>query len=60
MKIKSLITFIVGIIVVIIGVVFFIKLNMVTGSIPALIGCSLIYLGWRGGRAAAMIFGVIA
>ena len=56
MKIKSLTTFILGIIIVIIGA-FFLQSDTIAGLIPVLIGASLIYLGWRGGRAAAMIFG---
>ena len=31
--------------------------NVVTGFIPLAIGLALVYLGWRGGRTATIVFG---
>lgn len=56
MRPKSLITFILGIALFLIGI-FIIILADAFSVIPLLIGASLIYLGWRGGRTPLIIFG---
>lgn len=57
MKPKSLITCILGLILAIGGIIILILSGNFIGSIPALIGGSLFYLGWKGGQVAMLIFG---
>ena len=54
MKINSLITFILGVVLVVFGVIMVIK-NIC--PIPLFVGLALCYLGWKGGRIAIIIFG---
>jgi hypothetical protein len=56
MKIRSLVTFILGIVLFLFGI-FVIILADAFGVIPLLIGASLFYLGWHGGRTPLIIFG---
>jgi hypothetical protein len=57
MKPRSLITVILGIVLAILGLVTLIIFRSASGAIPLLIGGSLCYLGWRGGRTAVLVFG---
>ena len=57
MRPRSLITVILGMILAILGIVVLVMSGNAVGAIPLLIGGSLCYLGWRGGRAAVLVFG---
>lgn len=57
MKPHSLITLILGIILVVIGITTLVSTGSVGGAIPMLIGGALCYLGWHGGRIALIVFG---
>ena len=48
---------IIGIILAVFGIITFVISRSASGAIPMLIGGSLIYLGWRGGRIALLVFG---
>jgi len=56
MKPRSLITFILGIALVIIGAFLTVKVGC---FIPIFVGGALCYLGWCGGRTAIIVFGHI-
>lgn len=57
MKIDSLVTLILGILLAMIGIVGLVLAHTVAALIPLVVGASLVYLGWRGGRTALVIFG---
>lgn len=57
MKPQSWITMILGICLVVMGVITLIFNRNAGALIPLLIGGSLVYLGWRGGRTALIVFG---
>jgi hypothetical protein len=57
MRPRSWITAILGIILVVLGIVTLIIGGGAAGAIPLFIGGSLVYLGWRGGRMALLVFG---
>ena len=57
MKPRSLITVILGVVLAVLGIVTLIIYRSATGAIPLLIGGSLVYLGWCGGRTATLVFG---
>ena len=57
MRPRGRITSILGIILAVLGLVTIIIGGNPTGLIPLLIGGSLVYLGWRGGRIALLVFG---
>ncbi len=57
MQPRSLITVILGTVLAILGAVTLIIYDSIPGAIPLLIGGSLIYLGWCGGRTALLVFG---
>jgi len=57
MKPHSLITLILGIILAILGAFALLFNGSIGGVILLLIGVSLCYLGWRGGRKALIVFG---
>ncbi len=58
MKPKRPVAFISGMVLFILGVISLMSTkNPGSSFIPFLIGASLVYLGWRGGRAALVIFG---
>jgi hypothetical protein len=57
MKPRSLIRAILGIILAVLGVVILVINRSAIGAIPLLIGGSFVYLGWRGGRTAVLVFG---
>ena len=57
MKPRSLITVILGMVLAVLGIVTLIIYRSATGAIPLLIGGSLVYLGWCGGRTATLVFG---
>lgn len=57
-KPRSSITFILGIALVLIGIILIVKIG-IEFLIPVLIGLSLCYLGWSGGRVAIILFGHI-
>ncbi len=54
---RNLIGLIVGVFLMILGMFTLITTKNTGGVIPLLIGESLCYLGWRGGRTALIIFG---
>lgn len=54
MKPHNLVTFVLGIVVVAVGVFLTIKVGC---PIPIFVGVALCYLGWNGGRTATVIFG---
>jgi len=54
---RSWITLILGIILTVLGIVTLVISGSAVGAIPLLIGVSLAYLGWRGGRTAVLVFG---
>lgn len=56
-KPRSLITFILGAFLGIIGITVLINTGHIGGMIPASVGFALCYLGWRGGRSAILVFG---
>lgn len=57
MKPRSLITFILGTLLLIIGITTLVSVKIVGGIIPTMVGGALMYLGWRGGRNAILVFG---
>ena len=57
MKPHSLINVILGIVLFVIGLFIVIRGGSIGGIIPMIIGPTLCYLGWRGGRAAQIVFG---
>lgn len=57
MKPHSLITLILGITLALLGLVTILISGIIQGIIPLLIGGSLCYLGWCGGRIATLVFG---
>lgn len=57
MKPRSWITLILGIVLAVFGIVALVIYGSAPGAIPLLIGGSLCYLGWRGGRTAVLVFG---
>ena len=59
MKIKKPVSFIIGIILILLGFFFFIAARSVKGIIPFSIGCSLVYMGVNPGRKATLLFGHI-
>jgi len=56
MKPNSIITVVLGVVLTIFGVFGIVQRN-VFEFIPLIIGLSLIYLGWRGGRVPGIVFG---
>ena len=54
MEIHAPVTVGLGIVLIIIGVVIF---GQAGCPVPFIIGAALVYLGWRGGRVATLIFG---
>jgi hypothetical protein len=56
MKPRTLVTLILGIVLFLFGIYLLIFADPF-GVIPLLIGVSLAYLGWRGGRIPVIIFG---
>ena len=54
---KGIINIILGVLLAALGVYNFISGSGLTGLIPFLIGASLIYLGFKGGRTALIVFG---
>ncbi|MEO0136992.1 MAG: hypothetical protein ABIL86_05615 [candidate division WOR-3 bacterium] len=59
MKIKSQVTFGLGIFLVVFGGVGIFVTDIPVKIIPFFIGLSLIYLGWKGTRTATAVFGHI-
>lgn len=57
MKPHSLITLILGIILAVLGIITLVSSGNLSGIIPLVVGGSLCYLGWRGGRIALLVFG---
>jgi len=57
MRLHNLITLILGITLVIIGITTIISTGSIGGAIPMIVGGTLCYLGWRGGRVALLVFG---
>lgn len=57
MKPHSLITLILGVILVAFGITILVKNGSGAGAIPLLIGGALCYMGWRGGRTALLVLG---
>ena len=57
MRPKGIVAFLLGVVLTALGVFGFVAGSAMGGVIPLLIGLTLIYLGWRGGRIAMIIFG---
>jgi hypothetical protein len=57
MRPRSWVTVILGIVLVVMGTIGLAVRGSAGGAIPFLIGASLCYLGWRGGRTAVLVFG---
>jgi hypothetical protein len=57
MRPRSWVTFILGVFLTAMGIVSLVISGSAGGTIPLLIGGSLCYLGWRGGRTALLVFG---
>jgi uncharacterized membrane protein HdeD (DUF308 family) len=57
MKPQSIVTLVLGVILLIFGVFFVISSPNPFHVIPILIGAALCYMGWRGGRIALLVFG---
>ena len=57
MRPRSWVTFILGVFLTAMGIVSLVISGSAGGTIPLLIGGSLFYLGWRGGRTALLVFG---
>jgi hypothetical protein len=57
MKPHSWITFVLGIVLSILGIAGLIMAHGVVGLIPLIFGLSLVYLGWRGDRTSLLVFG---
>jgi len=56
MRPRSLITVILGMVLALLGLVTLMVYSSATGAIPLLVGGSLVYLGWCGGRTATLVF----
>jgi len=54
---RSPVTLILGAALVILGVSSLLRGGSMFSVIPLSVGASLVYLGWRGGRVAVLIFG---
>jgi hypothetical protein len=59
MKIKSPVSFTLGILLAVFGAWGIVASNNPAKFIPLVIGLSLVYLGWRGGRRATVLMGHI-
>jgi len=57
MKLRSLVTFALGVALVALGIVSFVLGRAWTSFLPTLFGASLVWLGWRGSRVALLVFG---
>ena len=57
MKINSIVTFILGLLLALFGTAGFVHSAHPALLIPLVIGLSLSYLGWKGGRTATIVFG---
>ncbi len=57
MKIKKPISFILGVLLIVLALFFIIAAQSYKGIIPLFIGCSLIYIGIKPGKNATLIFG---
>jgi len=57
MKMRSPVTFVLGILLFLFGVFLVAAAADVGGVVPLVIGGTLVWLGWRGGRVATLIFG---
>ena len=53
----SRITIGLGILLIALGIIMFIQSSRMGGVIPFLVGCALVYLGFKPGRVATLIFG---
>ena len=58
--ISGWVTLILGTVLAVLGVFTSTKGGLTAGIIPFFIGIALMYLGWRGGRIATLVFGHIA
>ena len=56
-KPKSIVTFVIGILLAVGGIISTVYFRAAPGLIPVVIGGSLFYLGWQGSRTANLIFG---
>jgi len=59
-RVNSWVTLVLGAILFVLGVLTSANGGLTAGIIPLGIGLTLIYLGWRGGRIATLVFGHIA
>lgn len=56
-RVQSVITLSIGVLLIVLGVWISAGYAWSAGIIPFAIGCSLAYLGWRGGRVATLVLG---
>ena len=54
---KAPVSFALGAILFLLGIYSFITGGFIAGIIPFCFGLSLMYLGWKGGKTAVIIFG---
>ena len=59
MKPQGMVSFILGIILTILGILLLVSGHGLFGLIPLLIGIGLCFLGWRDDRSALIVFGHI-
>jgi len=57
LKIHKPVSFVMGVLLIALAVVFFIQFKNAKGIIPLSIGCSLIYIALKPGRVATLVFG---
>ncbi|MEW6687107.1 MAG: hypothetical protein AB1393_13040 [Candidatus Edwardsbacteria bacterium] len=59
MKLYSPIALALGVILAVFGLITIVPTGNLAGIIPLIIGLSLMFLGWKGGRTATILFGHI-
>ncbi len=57
MKIKNPVSFTIGVLLILFGIFLAVAAKSFKGLVPFSIGCSLVYLGFKPGRTATLIFG---
>ncbi|MEE4312769.1 MAG: hypothetical protein V2J62_12980 [candidate division KSB1 bacterium] len=57
MKIHKPVSFVIGVLLIALSIVFFVAFKNAKGIIPLSIACSLIYIALKPGRVATLIFG---
>ncbi len=57
MKVRSPVTLVLGALLFAFGAYLLVRFAHFGGAVPLVIGASLVWLGWRGGRVATLVFG---